>query len=251
MNTTVIASRTPAPFRSRHALSAFLLAATLCVLPPAPPALGAENTEPTAELLAALKAWQAELARISTIDSDFVQEKRISLFQDTLTIRGRICIETNGNFAWETHWPMRYKMVVSDGHVRQWDEETDRVQTISMRDNPAAAAIHAQMTTWFSGRYATLTNDYIVTLASPKPVSFLFAPRATSPAATYLASVQVWLRDDGQYLERVRIGERAGDSTDITFTNTVVNRALSADTWNVRRLTATNAPPATGNGRKQ
>lgn len=232
----------------RHAALLLLLAIAMHAMPPA---FGAEGSGPTPELLAALNAWQSELARIATIDSDFVQEKRLALFQEPLAIRGRLCIATNGNFAWETHSPMRYKMVVSEGRVRQWDEETDRVQTISMKDNPAAAAIHAQMTTWFSGRYATLTNDYVITLASPKPVSFLFVPRTNSPAAAYLASVQVWLRDDGQYLERVRIGERAGDSADIIFTNTLVNLPLPADAWNPRRLTGTNATTTAGSGRAQ
>jgi hypothetical protein len=227
----------------RRAILSLLLTIAMCA---APRAFCAEDFGPTPELLAALNAWQSELARIATIDSDFVQEKRLALFQEPLAIRGRLCIATNGNFAWETHSPMRYKMVVSEGRVRQWDEETDRVQTISMKDNPAAAAIHTQMTTWFSGRYAALTNDYVITLASPKPVSFLFVPRTNSPAATYLASVQIWLRSDGQYLERIRIGERAGDSAQITFTNPLVNLPLPPDAWNPRRLTGTNTPANAG-----
>ena len=214
-------------------------AACLLALAPAPVTRAAGEDE---TLRAALESWHAELVHISSISSDFVQEKHMTLFQDTLTIRGRMLIATNGCFAWETLWPVRYKMVVADGRIRQWDEETDRIQTISMRNNPAAAAIHEQMSAWFSGNYAALTNSYTVSLAAAKPVSFLFVPHAGSPATNYLAAVQVWLRDDGRYLDKLRITERSGDMTDIIFNNTVLNQTLPAAAWDVRHITTTAIP---------
>lgn len=209
----------------------------LCVLAPRPSS--------GADAGAALAAWQTELKKVSSISSGFVQEKHMALFQDTLVIRGRVLIDASGNFAWETHWPVRYKMVVADGRIRQWDEETDRVQTISMRDNPAASAIFEQMSAWFSGEYASLTNNYEVTLAAAQPVSFLFVPHAGSPATNYLTSVQVWLRADGAYLDKVRITERTGDSTDIVYTNTILNQPMPAEAWNVKLLTSNAVPVAT------
>lgn len=204
---------------------------------------GAEEPPSSAPLQAALADWQAGLRQVSTIASDFVQEKKLALFQDPLTIRGRLFIATNGLFAWETHWPVRYKMVVTDGRIRQWDEETGRVQSFSLRDNPAATAIHEQMSAWFSGRYESLAGAYTLELAAAHPVSFLFAPREGTPPAAYIDAVQVWLRPDGRYLDRVRIAERSGDSTWIQFTNTVINATLPAATWEVQAL-STNLPPA-------
>lgn len=238
-------NRTRMTNTARRAMHAALAIAACCaaVLAPCPFAPAGEDGMDEA-LRAALTAWQAELGKVTNIASDFVQEKRMALFQEPLKIRGRMFIETNGRFAWETHWPVRYKMVVADARIRQWDEETDRVQTISMRDNPTAAAIHEQMSAWFSGQYATLTNSYSASLASQRPASFVFKPRAASPASTYLASVQVWLRDDGRYMDRMRISERSGDSTDIVYTNTVVNQVIPADAWNVRAMAATNAVSA-------
>lgn len=202
--------------------------------------------EDTPAVPPALVAWSAELGKVATIASEFRQEKRMALFQDTLRIQGRLYISTNGQFAWETHWPVRYKMVVSDGRLRQWDEETGRVQTRSLRDNPAFAVIQEQMAAWFSGRYASLTNSYAVTLASEQPAAFLFTPRTNSPAANYLRSVEVWIRPDGQYLDKVRITERGGDLTDIVYTNTVLNQAIPDVAWDVRTLTGPNpgAPAA-------
>lgn len=186
----------------------------------------------------ALAVWQEGLQTVSTISSDFVQEKRLALFRDPLVIRGRLHLSTDGRFAWETHWPVRYKLVVAGGRVRQWDEETDRVQTISMRDNPAVSAIHAQMSVWFSGRFEELADAYAVELASAQPVVFVFKPNADTPAAEYLESVEVQLRPDGHYLDRVRILERSGDQTSISFLETVLNPDLPAETWDVQKMSA-------------
>ncbi len=226
---------------------AALAVAVLCAGLSAASTAGAAAAPAADPLREALTDWQAGLRQVSSIASDFVQEKRLALFQDVLTIRGCLFIATNGLFAWETHWPVRYKLVVADGRIRQWDEETGRVQTFSMRDNPAASVIHAQMSAWFSGQYEGLTNTYDVALAAEHPVSFLFTPRAGSPAAGYVATVQVWLRPDGHYLDKVRIAELSGDSTAITFTNTVLNQDLPATAWDVQVL-ATNALPATAAG---
>lgn len=195
----------------------------------------------------ALTVWQDGLRQVHTIASDFVQEKRIALFQDVLIIRGRLFITTEGRFAWETHSPVRYKLVVADGRIRQWDEETGRVQTIGMRDNPAAATIHEQMSVWFTGRFDDLTQTYSVSLAEVEPVTFLFTPREGTPAAEYISTVRVRLRPDGQYLDQVHIAEHSGDHTSILFTNTVINQPLPEAAWNVQTLSARSpadsAPP--------
>jgi outer membrane lipoprotein-sorting protein len=196
-------------------------------------------------LRAALAVWQEGLQQVSSIASDFVQEKRLALFRDPLAIRGRLYLSTDGRFAWETHAPVRYKLVVADGRIRQWDDETGRVQTISMRDNPAASAVHAQMSVWFSGRYEELADTYDIELGSERPVAFVFRPVAGTPAADYLQTVEVQLRPDGRYLDQVRIFERSGDQTTISFVNTALNPVLPDATWDVRRMAADlPAPPS-------
>jgi hypothetical protein len=187
-------------------------------------------------LMDALTTWRSGLQQVSTIVSDFVQEKHMALFLNPLTIRGRLFITMDGRFAWETHEPVRYKLVVADGRIRQWDEETGRVQTISLRDNPVAEAIQAQMSVWFSGQYDQLADTYSVTLKSTDPVVFQFIPLDNAPAADYLKSVQVRLRSDGQYLDTVLITEPTGDSTSILFTNTVLNQTLPDAVWEVQRM---------------
>ncbi len=184
----------------------------------------------------ALAVWQEGLQQVSTISSDFIQEKQLALFRNPLHIRGRLFLSDDGSFAWETHSPMRHKMVVHDGRIRQWDEDTRRIHTISMRDNPVAATIHTQMSAWFSGQFSALAETYEVALVSEDPVSLLFTPRDGTPPASYVKEVQIWLRPDGQYLDQVKIEEPSGDTTVIKFTNTILNQPLPDSAWNVETL---------------
>jgi len=75
-----------------------------------------------------------------------------------------------------------------------------------------------------------------VTLESEAPVSLLFTPLEGTPPAGYVTEVQLWLRPDGQYLDRVKIEEKEGDTTLITFTNTVINQTLPDSIWDVETL---------------
>jgi len=197
---------------------------------------GATIRADTSPVEKALAIWQEGLQQVSTISSDFSQEKHLALFRNPLLIHGRLFLAENGAFAWETHRPMKHKLVVRDGRIRQWDEETRRVHTVSIRDNPVAATIHKQMSAWFSGQFSALADTYETSLASEHPVSLLFIPRTGTPEARYITMVQIWLRLDGQYLDKVKIEEKSGDTTLITFTNTVLNLALPDSTWNVESL---------------
>jgi outer membrane lipoprotein-sorting protein len=189
------------------------------------------KADSTAERDQVLADWQQKLEKVESISSDFVQEKRLALFSQPLTIRGRLFIHRDGRFAWEIHWPTRYKMVVIDNAVRQWDEDTGKTRTISMRNNPAAASIHEHMSAWFSGRYLSMTNTYAITLTQRQPAILQFVPVTNSPMAKYIASVQLELRDDGAYLKRILIREGGGDATDITFVNTALNAVLPPAAW--------------------
>ncbi len=217
----------------RRFAAAGLVAASLAV---ARSSFAAETDASADSLRAALAAWQEGLQQVSTISSDFTQEKRLALFRDPLAIQGRLFLSTDGRFAWETHSPVRYKLVVADGRIRQWDEESGRVQTISMRDNPAASTIHSQMSVWFSGRFEELADTYSVELIAEQPVVFRFRPILGTPAADYLQAVEVQLHPDGHYLNHVRIFERSGDQTFISFVHTVLNPDLPDATWDVRRI---------------
>ena len=118
------------------------------------------------------------MSAVQTLKSGFVQEKRLAILEQPLVLKGTIFMEKPALFAWHVREPVRYSMVIRDEVVRQWDEDTQRVQTISLSKNPGFKIAIRQMRGWFSGAYRSMLGEYEVTVAQSRLRSPSSSPRA-------------------------------------------------------------------------
>ncbi len=170
----------------------------------------------------------------STLRTDFVQEKDLAIFQNRIIIRGRIYIQKPQRIAWHVDEPVKYSVLITDRVIRQWDEDTDRVQEISLSGNPVFRTVIEQLTAWFSGRYVQLLDEYAATVIRERPLEIEFIPRDTSNVKNIIKSINVTFREDGKYLQKVLFREISGDSTTILFRNTVLNAPLDEKLFRVK-----------------
>ena len=206
-------------------------------------ALSAAGEEPaagtavrqSADVAALLDSLGRDVSRFQTLKTDFTQEKRLAVFQNTVLLRGRIFLQKPARIAWHVDAPLKYSVVISDASIRQWDEDTDRVQEITFAKNPVLQNVMQQITVWFSGDYSSLLKDYDVLIDDERPVMLRFIPKKTSAAAKVVKQVRIEFREDNKYLRKLTIIEQGGDSTSITFTGTVFDVPLDARDFEVKR----------------
>lgn len=170
-----------------------------------------------------------------TLKTDFVQEKELAMFKNKITIKGRIYIQKPNQLAWHVDKPVRYSVLITDKSIRQWDEETDRVQEISLAKNPVFQNVVNQLTVWFSGDYSSLVGDNDVRLVKNSPVTLDFIPKESNAAKKIIKSVTIVFREDEKYVERITINEQSGDVTVIIFRNTVLNAPLDESSFEVKK----------------
>lgn len=172
----------------------------------------------------------------NSLKTDFVQEKNLAIFQNRIIIKGRIYIQKSGKVAWHVDEPVKYSVLITDKFIRQWDEDTNRVQEIPLSKNPMFRVVIDQLTAWFSGQYIRLLNDYDVSLINKQPLEIEFRPRESSNVKKIIKAITIKFREDGRYLHKVQFNEVSGDSTAITFNNTVFNAPTSSADFEVKRL---------------
>ncbi len=189
------------------------------------------ETADTSELLARLGK---KASGFTSLKTDFVQEKDLSMFKNKITIKGRIYIEKPNRLAWHVDKPVRYSVLITDKSIRQWDEETNRVQEISLSKNPVFQNVVNQLTVWFSGDYSSLVGDNDVRLVKNSPVTLDFIPKDSTAAKKIIKSVTIAFREDEKYVERITIHEQSGDVTTIIFMNTVLNVPIDSGSFEVK-----------------
>ena len=187
--------------------------------------------DPVGDVLARV---EKSVGGIRGLKTDFVQVKKLAAFRNPIRLTGRICLRHPGAVAWHVHSPLRYSVVVTEKTVRQWDEETDAVQTIEIARYPAMRIVIDQMSMWFGGRYSSLRDEYEIDLTSADPVVLKFVPREGSVASMMIRRVEVGLRPDERYLAWISITEAGGDGTRMEFSNTVIDPEFGRDDFKVK-----------------
>jgi len=179
---------------------------------------------------------ESNVASIRTLSASFVQKKKMAAFSHEIRMEGKVYIRKPSSLAWHVRDPLRYSVLITDKLIRQWDEETNQVQEISLSSNPMLGAVLEQMTVWFSGKYTSLSKDYEISITSTsgEPIVLEFLPREGNMAAKVIDRVLVGLALDERYLSWIRIVESGGDTTTIEFSETVFDIPLSEKNFEVK-----------------
>ena len=186
------------------------------------------------DLSVLLNSIGKKVSGFNTLKTDFTQEKEMAMFREKLVIKGRISLQKPNKVAWHVDKPLRYSVLITDKFIRQWDEDTDQVQELSLTKNPMFQNVIRQLTVWFSGEYGSLLETNDVRLVKRGPLTVEFSPRENNDSRKVIKSIMITFREDETYLQQIRIQERSGDVTTITFTNTLLNAPLDSSDFEVR-----------------
>jgi outer membrane lipoprotein-sorting protein len=170
-----------------------------------------------------LHRLEKKMADFKSMRTDFTQEKSLAVFKKKIVLKGRIFVQKPNRVAWHVDRPVKYSVLITDKFIRQWDEDTDKVQEISLSGNPVFRIVLKQMTAWFSGSFSSLQEEYYVRIVQQQPFIIEFAPKEKNFAKKVIKSVTVTFREDEKYLSQITIRELSGDVTTIIFENTLLN----------------------------
>jgi outer membrane lipoprotein-sorting protein len=211
------------------------IAAVLLAVLLACPVFAGENPDgETENLVAFLNALGKKVSDFKTLKTDFTQEKEMAMFKDKLVLKGRIYLEKPNKVAWHVDSPLRYSVLITDKLIRQWDEDTNQVQEISLTKNPIFQNVLNQLTVWFSGDYSSLIEGNAVRIVKRDPLEIEFLPLEKNITKKVIKSITITFRDDQKYLRQIRILEQSGDITTIHFTNTRLNAPLDKSDFEVK-----------------
>jgi outer membrane lipoprotein-sorting protein len=195
----------------RRGLAAALVAVALA-LPAQAKKPPASQKAPTVDGLLA----EVEKARAGTdtLAADFTQKKRLSLFKDELQSKGLLRFQRPDRLRWEYTAP-EPSVVVIDG-TKVW-VRTGRgtPESYDLAAQPGMRTLFDQLLLWLGrGSLRTAAKDYDLTVVGPQALRLV--PRGA--LKDHVLEVEMRF-DQAWQLAFVRLREKAGDVTEITFAN--------------------------------
>lgn len=182
---------------------------------------------------ALLTEIQRRLSDVKSVQADFIEEKNLALLNHALTIKGRFALEKPDRVIWIVNEPLRYAVRVQGDEVRQWDQDSNKVQVLHIGNDPAFQAISQQVQGWLLGEYAALARNYDIDLLSEKPLSLEFTPKASTVMEKIIQRVDVTFSKDGQYIDTLTVHEADGGTTRLHFIDTHLNEPIGKQTWDI------------------
>jgi outer membrane lipoprotein-sorting protein len=197
------------------------------------PSNASDASAGSADMAVFLKNLGKSVSDFTSLKTDFVQEKEMAMFKEKLVMKGRIFLQKPNKVAWHVDSPVRYAVLITDKVIRQWDEDTNKVQEISLVRNPIFQNVLSQITVWFSGDYSSLLAVNDVRRIQNDPLVLEFTPLEKNVSRKVIKTITITFREDLKYLKQIRIREVSGDETTITFLNTLLNAPLDKNAFEV------------------
>lgn len=188
------------------------------------------------EMQGLLRSIGKKVSGFKSLKTDFVQEKELAMFKKKIVLRGRIYMQKPDRLAWHVDKPVKYSVVITDKAIRQWDEDTNQVQELSLSKNPVFKDVVNQLSVWFSGEYGALMDDNSVSVQQQQPLIIEFVPNEKNIARKMIKSISITFRDDEKYLKKIKIHEMSGDTTTLDFFNTLLDVPLESSFFEVKRV---------------
>lgn len=173
---------------------------------------------------AELAALQRLAANVTSVQSDFVQEKHLAVFKDTLLSKGRFYYRKPDRLRWELTEPVGAGFILTGDRGRRWNARTGQTQPFELAREPAMKLIAEQLFAWATADFERLRHGYRLIVLQTAPVILRLEPRGETGG--FLDHLQVAFADDGRTLTSVEVHERGGDFTRIRFSNTLLNAPL-------------------------
>lgn len=200
----------------------FLLCGLLFVATP----LAAANDE-LEVILAQLKAAAAE---VETLQSTFVQEKNLEMFEQLLLSNGRMLYVQPDQLRWELLSPVASGFVLQGEQGVRWNAVSRQTQRFSIGADPLMGVVAQQLLAWARVDLDWLRERYHIKLLTAEPVLLQLTPLDPGEAE-FVTHIQVTFDPLQNYVSDVLVLEQSGDSTRLRFADVRSNDSIAPEAF--------------------
>jgi outer membrane lipoprotein-sorting protein len=158
---------------------------------------------------------------IATIESDFIQEKNLSVLTSKIISKGHFCFRRENNIRWEYLHPYKYLIIISNGRI--YIKEEKNQQQYDVHSNKMFGEMNKFISGCIQGDILKNEKEYKVDFFEEDRYYFVTLVPRSEQMRQMLDEVQIWFDRGDLTVSRIRMVEPGGDYTKIDFTNKKLN----------------------------
>ncbi|WP_162628176.1 LolA family protein [Arcticibacterium luteifluviistationis] len=165
-----------------------------------------------------------ENQKINTIESDFIQEKYLSVLSEKIESKGSFFFKKQNELRWEYTSPFKYIIVLTGG--KMYIKNDGKVSRYNVNSNKMFKGINDMMMSVVNGNLFE-NPEYQVKYYSSSSAYLLELTPVNSTTQKFLKTIQMKVDKLSYEIENVRMTEPGGDYTNIKFINRKNNVPIS------------------------
>jgi len=186
------------------------------------------------EVTSLLSEMETRLKGVRTMRADFVQERRMSLFEDTLTITGLCCFQAPDNLRWDLSASSGTVLIHNGNRTARFRREGGHLAKLTDGSEALHREVARQIVGWIQGDFAQSLEQYEVQAFKGGQYKINFLPRSKATAKA-IEAIELRVNGENLRVQEVIIHESQGDSVHLTFRNIQENVALSPGLFDLER----------------
>jgi outer membrane lipoprotein-sorting protein len=171
-------------------------------------------------------------AGINTIESDFTQEKKLSILSNTLVSKGHFCFRRENNIRWEYLLPYKYLIIISQDKI-YIKEEKDQKQ-YDIQSNKMFQEMNWFISGCIQGDILKNDKDYKIGYYEDSRYFFVTLVPVAEKMRQILNEIQIWFDRTDLTVARIRMMESGGDYTKIDFVNKKLNTVIPVEKFSFK-----------------
>lgn len=168
---------------------------------------------------------------INTTESDFEQEKFISVMSEKIISKGHFCYKKTNKLRWEYTSPFKYLIVINNN--KMFIKDKGKISKYDMNSNKVFKNINELMMSIVQG---TLFNnkDYSVKYYENDKQYLLVLTPKSKGTKDFLQTIQLSINKTDYAVTKVKMIEPGNDYTSINFTNRKTNEPIADEKFVVK-----------------
>ena len=178
---------------------------------------------PLADLAKFKELFSVEAQKVTSIKSDFVQEKNLSMLSEKITSKGKFWFKKDNRVRMEYNQPFQYLMIINKDKVYVKDGQKEN--TISTKSNKLFQQINKITVDCVQG--TVLTNpDFSTRVFENKGAYLVELSPISKNLKEFFKTIVVLVEKKDYSVTRIEMNENSGDNTIIHFVNKEMNTSL-------------------------
>ena len=167
----------------------------------------------------------------NSMESDFTQEKYLSVMSENIITKGHFCFKKANMLRWEYTTPYSYLIAINKD--KMFIKDNGKVNKYDINSNKMFKSINEMMVATVQGNLLN-SKDYKANFFESPTYYLIELSPVQKAAKDFLKTIELYINKTDYSVEKVKMTEPSDDYTSIDFTNRKTNQPIGDEKFTVK-----------------